>query len=119
MKLLRILMLLLLSTALPAYGWVGLHPTAPCPMETGGAAAAAQQQWDEQADHCPSDMDCCASPMGLHCQTGQDCHPAAVLAPLSEAGLPAAVPQRGVVAPACLGTEGQQTAPPLRPPRRT
>ncbi|MBH9577064.1 hypothetical protein [Inhella proteolytica] len=114
MKLLRLLVLLLVSLAVPAYGWAGLRPTAPCPMEMAPQAA---MQADAHEAHCPPDMDCCGDPLAAHCQPGQDCHPASVLAPQSDSAWPAPAPQRGVVALACQGHAGPQSAPPLRPPR--
>lgn len=113
-KFLRLLVLLLVSLAVPAYGWAGLRPTAPCPMQR---APQAQMQADSHEAHCPPGMDCCGDPLAAHCQAGQDCHPATVLAAVSNSAWPAPAPQRGVVAPACHGRAGPQAAPPLRPPR--
>ncbi|MFO1252219.1 MAG: hypothetical protein U1E77_14040 [Inhella sp.] len=117
MKLLRLLVLLLVSLAVPAYGWAGLRPTAPCPMEMAPQAAMQADVHEAHEAHCPPDMDCCGDPLAAHCQAGQDCHPATVLAPQSDSAWPAPVPQRGVVALACQGNAGPPAAPPLRPPR--
>jgi hypothetical protein len=130
-KLLRIFVLLLVSLAVPAYGWAVVRPALPCPMEMGAPSPAAphEQAADSSAAldpmahaaECPHGMDCCtdADVAGQTCKPGQDCHPAAMMAPVSDTSVRVAITRRGVVPHVCLGNEGNQPPALWRPPRHT
>lgn len=139
-KLLRILLLVLVSLAVPAYGWAVVRPDLPCPIDMGAANVASQpeQALDSKAAHdhvaqaaqsaqaaesakCPHGMDCCseADLVGQTCKPGQDCHPAAMMAPVTDAKVRAPITHRGVVAHVWLGNEGTQPPALWRPPRHT
>ncbi len=128
MSLFRILVLLLVSLAVPAYGLAGVRPARACPMEMGTAPAADRHDHASATgalehggvhEGCPHGMDCCLADAaaGHACKSGQNCHPAAVIAPVSEGDWDMPVASAALESLVGLGSDGHQPPALWRPPR--
>lgn len=101
MNVVRLLVVLLLSLAVPAFGFAGVATVeTPCPMEQASTApvgpnAAPDTSWShaQQSHGCCDDGDG-QVPSESGCKSGQECHGAHVVVLATAIALPGPVPDR-------------------------
>ena len=71
MKLLRLLLVVLISVVIPVNGFAAA-PVSPCPMQAQDATAATTASMSAAVDDCCLDMDTSSS-QGKSCKPGQAC----------------------------------------------
>ena len=78
-NLLRTVLLLLLSVALPLYAGAAARAAIPCPMHASVAAMDADSAQDSKAADCCEEADTDAGAAGgTACKAGADCQPVSV-----------------------------------------